>query len=85
LTHDGEKLARSATLGIKRGRVYIDGKLNDPWPIEQDPNCGIRNLPVPVRVLPGNYYVVGDNRGESAYSREWGPVATDWIIGKVVN
>ena len=26
--------------------------------------------------------MMGDNRGESADSREWGPVPKKWIIGK---
>jgi signal peptidase I len=26
--------------------------------------------------------MMGDNRGESADSREWGPVPKDWFIGK---
>jgi hypothetical protein len=66
---------RSRTLDVSRdpalsrGRVYIVGKLNDAWRITADANCGICNLPVPVRVRSGDYYVVGDNRGESADSR----------------
>ena len=26
--------------------------------------------------------MMGDNRGASADSREWGPVPEDWIIGR---
>ena len=69
-------------ISIKRGRVYLNGKLSDPWNINKDPACGICNLPKPLTVPPGQYYMMGDNRGESADSREWGPVPRKWIIGK---
>ena len=69
-------------ISIRRGRVFINGKLSDPWEIQRDASCGICNLPKPVTIPPGQYYMMGDNRGESADSREWGPVKRDWIIGK---
>jgi signal peptidase I len=69
-------------ISVKRGRVYINGKLEDPYNINKDPSCGICNLPTPVTIPPGQYYMMGDNRGESADSREWGPVPKKWIIGK---
>src|SRR5438105_677397 len=28
-------------LSVKAGRVYIDGKLDDPWHINRDASCGI--------------------------------------------
>jgi signal peptidase I len=70
------------SISIKAGRVYINGKLRDPWHINKSADCGICNLPVPVKIPPGEYYMMGDNRGESADSREWGPVPRKWIIGK---
>ena|SRR5437764_4632657 len=69
-------------ISIRRGRVYIDGKLRDPWHINRDATCSICNLPKPVTIPAGEYYMMGDNRGESADSREWGPVPRKWIIGK---
>jgi signal peptidase I len=69
-------------ISIKRGRVYIDNKLRDPWKINRDASCGICNLPKSLTVPAGQYYMMGDNRGESADSREWGPVPRKWIIGK---
>ena len=69
-------------LAVRRGRVYINGKLRDPWKINKSADCGICNLPKELTVPPGQYYMMGDNRGESADSREWGPVPRKWIIGK---
>jgi signal peptidase I len=36
-----------------------------------------------ITVPSDQYYVLGDNRGESADSRFWGAVPAAWIIGKV--
>lgn len=69
-------------ISVKAGRVYIDGKLQDPYNIQPSSDCGICNLPKPVTIPAGHYYMMGDNRGESADSREWGPVPRKWIIGK---
>jgi signal peptidase I len=69
-------------ISIKRGRVYINGTLRDPWKIARDDSCSICNLPKPITIPPDHYFMMGDNRGESADSREWGPVPRKWIIGK---
>lgn len=39
------------------------------------------NFPVPITVPKGDYYMMGDNRGESDDSRFWGPIPGSWIIG----
>ncbi|HEX5852833.1 MAG TPA: signal peptidase I [Solirubrobacteraceae bacterium] len=42
------------------------------------PEC---NFPTPIKVPPGYWFMMGDNRGHSDDSRFWGPVPTSWIIG----
>jgi signal peptidase I len=42
------------------------------------PEC---NFPQPIVVPPGDYFMMGDNRGLSDDSRYWGPVPDKWIIG----
>ena len=66
---------------VERGRVYINGKLQREPYIQPDAECGICNLPREVRVPRDHFFMMGDNRGESADSREWGPVPRKWIIG----
>ncbi len=72
----GERLA------VKRGRVYIDGKLQKESFIRPDATCGLCNMPEEITIPDGQYYMMGDNRGASADSREWGPVPKDNMIGK---
>jgi len=42
------------------------------------PSC---DLPTKIKIPPGMWFMMGDNRGESDDSRFWGPVPTKWIIG----
>lgn len=71
----GERLA------VKRGRVYIDGKLQKEPFIQPDAQCALCNMPDEIVIPKGQYYMMGDNRGASADSREWGPVPKDNMIG----
>jgi len=67
---------------IMEGAVYINGERQREPYARLDPECGTCNLTREITIPEDHYYMMGDNRGESADSREWGPVPKDWIIGK---
>ena len=69
-------------LKVLEGSVYINGKRQDEPFARLDSECGICNLPGAVTIPEDHYFMMGDNRGESLDSREWGPVPKEWIIGK---
>jgi signal peptidase I len=70
-------------LFVKNNRVYINGKpLEEPYVNKEDATCDkLCNLEEPITVPPGHFFMMGDNRGQSDDSRQWGPVPEEWIIG----
>jgi signal peptidase I len=69
------------TVAIIGGHVYRNGvREKDPYtePCGTDPSC---NFPKPIKIPPGDYFMMGDNRGASDDSRFWGPVPDKWVIG----
>ena len=69
-------------LKVIKGHAYINGKeLNEPY-IRPDPSCPICTERREITIPPGHLFMMGDNRGESDDSRDWGPVPKGWIIGK---
>jgi signal peptidase I len=87
--------ARSNTNFIKRvvatggdrlkvidGRVYVNDKRRKEPFINPDSQCDICNLPRDITIPKGYFFMMGDNRGESLDSREWGPIPKKWMIGK---
>jgi signal peptidase I len=69
-------------LKVVDGRVYVNGKRQAEPFLERDADCPICDLPRPIEIPPDHLFMMGDNRGQSADSREWGPVPEDWIVGK---
>jgi signal peptidase I len=80
------------TISAKDGHVYINGKrLNEPWlppgaasytgalPGDAHPQF---DLPGPVKIPPGEYFVMGDNRTDSEDSRFFGPIPRSLIVGR---
>jgi signal peptidase I len=70
------------TIAVVNGRVIRNGKRTDePFASEcAGPECNLNEIKIP----PGEYFMMGDNRGSSADSRFWGPVPRKWVIGKAV-
>jgi signal peptidase I len=69
------------TIYIRDGRVIRDGvpeKDSYIAPCDNGQGC---NFPTPIKIPPGDYFMMGDNRGQSDDSRFWGPVPGKWIIG----
>jgi signal peptidase I len=69
------------TIKIVEGHVYRNGVREKDSYIRPCPGVSECNFPVPIKVPPGHWFMMGDNRGESDDSRFWGPVPTAWIIG----
>lgn len=70
---------------VKDNKVWVNGEpLNEPY-LPGDyvtrPGSFLREG-VEVVVPPGNYMCIGDNRGHSSDSREWGFVPFENIIGR---
>lgn len=68
------------TVGFRQGRLYINGQPQDE-PYVKYPCYWERE---PLRVEPGQYYVVGDNRDMFWGDHAQGRVARDHILGKVL-
>jgi signal peptidase I len=71
------------TLSVKDGHPVVNGveKTEEPYinPCGGGYEC---NLPKTIKIPPGYFFMMGDNRGDSDDSRFWGPVPKSWIIGE---
>lgn len=64
------------------GYVFINGRpLKEPY--VQKSRRGAVQAFGPVKIKPGNYFMMGDNRSQSCDSRMWGTVPRANLIGKV--
>jgi signal peptidase I len=71
----GDKLTIDNGHVIRNGVPEKDSYIR---PCGGGPEC---NFPQTITVPPGDYFMMGDNRGTSDDSRYWGPVPDNWIIG----
>ena len=71
-------------ISIVNGHVIRNGvREHDPY-IVACADSSFCNFRKPVVIPNGDYFMMGDNRGESDDSRFWGPVRSSWILGKVI-
>lgn len=69
------------TIASRGGHVVVDGRvLAEPYLPRSDRTVGI----VPQTIPRGEYFVLGDDRGDSVDSRIFGPVPASSIVGEVV-
>jgi signal peptidase I len=71
------------TLSVREGHPVVDGveKTDEPYiaPCGGVEEC---NLAKTIKIPPGYFFMMGDNRGDSDDSRFWGPIPKAWIIGE---
>lgn len=69
------------TISSANGHVLINGR-----PLaEPDLPPGTQTTGIPTQVIPpGHYFVMGDNRGDSADSRVFGPIPASLAVGRTV-
>lgn len=73
------------TIMVKDGGIIVNGQLlNETYlPPEYTTRAGrYLNEGVPFTVPANSYITIGDNRGHSSDSREWGPVPFENIVGR---
>jgi signal peptidase I len=69
-------------LRIVNGDVWRNGVQEHGSYIQRCPVAAICTFSKTITVPAGEYYMMGDNRGDSDDSRFWGPIPQKWIIGE---
>lgn len=67
------------TVEAQNGQILIDGEpLDEPY-LDEGVTTGDFD---PVTIPEGQYFMMGDNRGDSRDSRFFGPIAEETIVGR---
>ena len=69
------------TIQIVNGHVIRNGVREKDSTSSRAATRSSCNFGKPIKIPPGYYFMMGDNRGESDDSRYWGPVPSKWLIG----
>jgi signal peptidase I len=69
------------TLSIREGHAIVNG-VQQKEDFTRPCAPGTCNFPRPIKIPPGHFFMMGDNRGASDDSRFWGPVPQKWFIGQ---
>jgi signal peptidase I len=69
-------------ISIVGGHVIRDGVREKDSYIAPCDGSGSCTFPATITIPRGDYFMMGDNRGESDDSRFWGPIPNSWIIGQ---
>jgi signal peptidase I len=67
-------------IAVRDGHVVRNGRVQEDSFIKacgQGADCNLGTITIP----RDQYFMMGDNRGESDDSRYWGPIKRDWVIG----
>jgi signal peptidase I len=71
------------TISIRGGHLYRNGKREKDSYIAPCTGGGDTcDLHESVKIPPGHWFMMGDNRGASDDSRFWGAIPRSWIIGQ---
>lgn len=72
-------------IGMEQGRLHVNGAvLDEPYVLRENATTDYSLELSPVSVPDGHYYLLGDNRDNSADSRMWGPLPREKLAGKLV-
>lgn len=71
---------------LRHGKVYVDGRLlEEPYlPVKVPTFAYDRNESEFWCLAPGQYFVMGDNRGDSCDSRSFGAISNALILGRII-
>jgi signal peptidase I len=69
-------------LRVINNHAYVNGKRQPDGFARLTPCTEVCNLRREITIPPGQFFMMGDNRGQSDDSRDWGPVPKKWIIGE---